>query len=409
MSRWDNDVVSDVKKGSDPLYIKFEANKAHVCRLVDSDNYLKVFRSWVKGDDGKKHEIVVGVEKYDPIKNVVVVEWSPFKDIIGDPRSFYAGGLLESIKGPDGKKLIQLQLQNPEIYNMVCKNEEPTNDDERGWAAGVKFVFKAISRSKHVDMETSEVFDYCETNKTLRILEATQGIFNGIDALRKTHGNCDDYDISIIQQTGVNGASGYKGTRYAVTKPDPATNPNFQRIIKIGKLTPAELEYASPDFDSIYKVTTADELINIIGGKIEHIDICLGTDYAAKLKDTQAGVSSRVSASSGAKPQVAASFKPAAPASEPEAPQNSFSNDSAIPDVSAPAAPQAPAQGRLAAKAAAQSKQPVTVVCGQCKKVISANVDFCDCGTPNLVPCDACGVSFSQWIDTCPSCGHKYS
>lgn len=399
MSRWDNDVVSDGKKGSNPLYIKFEANKAHVCRLVDSDNYLKVFRSWVKGDDGKKHEIVVGVERYDPIKNVAVVEWSPFKNIIGDPRNYYSGGLLESVKGPDGKKLIQLQLQNAEIYNMVCKNEEPTNDDERGWAASVKFVFKAISRSKHVDTETSEVYDYCETNNTLRILEATQGIFNGIDALRKTNGNCDDYDISITQQTGVSGIPGYKGTRYAVTKPDPATNPNFQRIIKIGKLTPAELGYASPDFDSIYKVTTVDEILNIIGGKLEHIDVCLGTDYVAKLKDTQAGVSSRVAASSGVKAQ-AASFKPAAPAPE-AAPQNAFSDDSAIPE--------APVQGRLAKKAAASATaSATTVVCGKCKKTINADVEFCDCGTPNLSPCDACGVSFSQWLNKCPHCGHVY-
>jgi RNA polymerase subunit RPABC4/transcription elongation factor Spt4 len=411
MSRWDNDKSQENtgSKKDDPMLFKIQGDKANICRIVNSDKYVKYLESWIMCDDNIKRPFIVGMEYYDEALGKTVWEWSPLRDILGDPLNFYRGGLLETVKGPNGKQSVW--EDTPEVYNILFFNNDPVNKKQGSWEAKKKFAMEVLPRGTacDVDKETGEAFNWAVDNKHFKVLECGPMLFDSIATLRSTYGDVSDYDINCVR-TGTD----LTNTKYSAAKVDPTTSTRIASICKVGALTEEEKAYTHPDLVKRYAVASADYILEHLDNTLINLDTLTGRSDHLKISKQQTPSSSRASAPAAAKtpaqasaPVTAAQVPNAAPV-EPVSTKIDAFDDSGIPDSPAKAAPvaQTGRVGRLAAKAAAPAK---TVVCGYCQATIDANAQVCpSCNGANLVPCDDCGKPFSQWETTCPYCGKTY-
>ena len=403
MGRWDDDQSQNTKQNEYVLF-KISPEKPNIGRLLNPEGYVKYFESWIMCDDNVKRKFIIGSCTYDAVSGKEIWEWSPLKDVIGDPNNWYRGGLLESVKGEDKKQHFPLEDSCPQAYIIVNKNGD-VRGDSGNWMAKKKYAWEIIPRgnSCDVDTETGETFNWSVTNKSCKVLEAGQTLFDAIALLAKTHGDLDGRDINFTK----NNETDYKKVRYFAAVPDYE---KFKNIVKVGAITAEEKAYVRVDMPSRYAVASAEEVLKHLEQTLSMLESLTGNQILNPIR--------RLVGRDEAKPAPAS--KPmATPASKPKpTPAESvkdLADDSNVPlDGPAPADAKPAFVGRAALKAKTEAKpetSAVKVICGMCKTEIDATVDNCpSCGTVNLQPCDGdnCGKSFSQWLTVCPHCGKKY-
>lgn len=394
-SRWDNDGSKEGGgRQADPSLYTIVADKPNICRLVNASGYIKTWESWIVGDDNKKLPYVIGREYFDEKTGMVVKEWSPLLKIIGNPETYYRGGLLETIKGDDGGKKAVWE-KDPEVFNIIFKNNDLMTD-QGSWQAKKTYYWELIPRGNSCDMdkETGELFNWAVDNKHTKYVKAGQQVFDAINALRAVNGDPSGYDISLTK-TG----QGRNNTKYGALKPDTQQNERLRAIVKQGALSSEEKAYARVNLMELTKVTDADTIITRLSNTIRRLDELTGSNFYETLT---AMLPNRPAASTQTFRTSAVNSTPPA---QPKAAAHEDFDDSAVP-TGEPEAPAEPTVGRRRMKAASTD----TVVCGKCKTTIDANVEVCpSCGEQNLTPCDACGKKFSQFKTKCPHCGQDYS
>ena len=408
MGRWETDQSQGSTK-NEFIQFKITPEKPNIGRLLDPEGYIKYYESWINCDDNVKRRFIIGASTYDAKSQKEVWEWSPLKDIIGDPNNWYRGGLLESIKGEDKKQHFLLSDESEQAFIIVAKNGD-VRGDSGGWFAKKKYAWEIIPRgnSCDVDTETGEAFNWSITNKAFKVLEAGQTLFDAIALLAKTHGELDGRDINFTR----NNETDYKKIRYFAAIPD---YDKFKHIVKQGPITPEEKAYTSVGLKARYAVASAEDILKYLEQTIGMLETHTGRQLLNPIRR----LIGRGETMSSAAPEAKPVEKPAV--NTQSSPAKDLADDSNLPfDTAIPAPAQVKAEepkpfvGRAALKAAQAQAAPtsgVKVTCGIFKTEIDASVENCpSCGTVNLQPCDACGTPFSQWLTKCPNpdCGHEY-
>ena len=340
--------------------VNVESNKPALMRIVDPNNFVKIYESWIVCDDDIARPFIFGTESAEGTDYNVLME------IVGDPERWFKGGIFESIKGTDGKQKFIWEERAPEAF-MIAKG-----DGKNGFKPKKRFVFNAIPRFGEMN-ENNDYVEYSKENKATQALNIPQTAFNALSTVKDNHGDLDTYDV-VLRKTGTT----FMDTKYAFERADKNA---FPKTV-IGGLSAEEQAYAVIDLAKEFAPTSNEDIYEYLKGKIAAMDASAGTDYLAKLQKS-VGAPATVSTRSAAPAPVSA------PVAQPAA-------------ASAPARSATPAPARAAAPAAPAAGH----VCHLCKTPVKDDDMNCPkCGNQTGVPCIDCGTIFSIYDTICPHCG----
>ena len=347
--------------------VNVESNKPALMRIVDPNNFVKIYESWIMCDDDIARPFIFGTESAEGTDFNILME------IVGDPERWFKGGIFESIKDQTTQKQKFIwEDRAPEAF-MIAKG-----DGKNGFKPKKRFVFNAIPRFGEMN-ENNDYIEYSKENKATQALIIPQTAFNALSTVKDNHGDLDTYDV-VLRKTGTT----FTDTKYAFERADKNA---FPKTV-IGGLSAEEQAYATVDLAKEFAPTSNEDIYEFLKGKIAAIDASAGTDYLARLQKS-VGASATVSTRTAA-------------------PAPSVGRTAPAPQPAAAAAPSAtPARSAAPARAAAPAAPVVAGhVCHLCKTPVKDDDMNCpQCGNQVGVPCIDCGAIFSIYDTICPHCG----
>jgi hypothetical protein len=333
----------------------------NLLRIVDPDNDISYWESWILCDDGVKRSFIV----HNSVQGASILG-----KIIGDVKFFNKGGILETKKGETGQKEWKWNsIEDPEIIELVRCNGDKSNPMETGWKPKQKFAFNVIDRKDN----------WCKENKKTKILKIGSGLGGKFVLIEENNGPVDQYDINIVRS-----GQGMTGTKYEPNVPGAFAKDKFPNIV-FGPISEEEQSYAKWDLKAIAGNKSATSVLTYLRNLITRVGKVMGIDFIAMLE-----------AQSEAEKEVWNANKEAGTSSE-SASSETF-NDSAVPfnDAVSPStrAPQA---------------STVLIECPKCKTMNPDNAEKCsNCQVVLLLACDSCHQMMSAFAEECPNCKARY-
>lgn len=368
--------------GEKAIYAKkfiVTADQPNIIRLVNSIGFVKFWEAWIVPDEGGKAlPFIMGVEDFDGNRS-----WNILMEIVGDPLNWFKGGILNSIRGEDGKKKYIWEDRAPNAF-LIAKWNGDISQASGSWEPRKQYAFNCIPRTLEVDKQTGRSFNWTIENKKTQILSIGQTVFDYLKGIRENYGDTDTFDINI-KKTG----SGQFNTKYEVYKAEKTTFP----IAEVGYLTDAEKAYDTWDLLKECAPTSDDIIFDKLGKQIKVISEAMGIDFIGKLQ-----------ASVGNRPQV-----------EVSSTNSRLDEDKSISPLDDSAVPSAPAQQVAPVRAArtvapAPSSEPVKMLpCPHCQKDTPENATECPhCHGIIAGPCSACQKVSHLSLTSCPGCGASF-
>ena len=368
--------------------ILLEDRTDNVLRLVDIEDVTMFEQIWLMCDDGKERPFIVGVENPDTGE----WEYSPLRDVIGEPRTFYRGGFLESIKGSDNKKEYLYMKNDPAFFNQFR-----TNDKGYDRYIATKVLLKAIPRftQKIKDKEgNASTLNWSEVNNKAMLLELPAGSSSkkqsALEKLlqvgRMNEGNLTDYDI-VIQKTGGD---------YDIYK---ATSKISNAVV--GHLS--EKDNEKNNYRIYDAISTASDwyVYKNLRDQITKIDSIMGTrrldvfeEAYVKHEESMGGSSEGTSSNTFTSAPVVET-----PSRMPEAAKA----PAPAPVRGVTVTPPAPVRGGV-------KENDLDLECPtpDCSFVYTQGspIESCpECGTQIQAPCGSCDKPYSVYVADCPHCG----
>lgn len=325
----------------------------NLLRIVDPDNDISYWESWILCDDGIKRSFIV----HNSVQGASILG-----KIIGDVKFFNKGGILETKKGESGgKEWKWSSVEDPEIIDLVRCNGDMNNPMETGWKPKQKFAFNVIDRKD----------SWCKDNKKTKVLKIGSGLGSKLVLIEENNGPVDQYDININRS-----GQGMTNTKYDPTVPGAFVKDKFPNIV-FGPISEEEQSYVKWDLKVVAGNKSATSVLTYLREHIVRIGRVMGQDFIPALE-----------AQSEAEKEVWNANKEAGTTSE------TF-NDSAVPfNETSTRAPQA---------------STVLIECPKCKTMNPDNAEKCsNCSTVLLLSCDSCHQMMSAFAEECPVCHAKY-
>lgn len=199
----------------------------------------------------------------------------------------------------DKKKVFIQEKKNPEIFNMVAKNNtvpgSPAHKMDRGWTGREYFVMNCIDRDP-------TVYGWCKTNKHTVLLSkninlgtdnkgrpveyAEEGVpAYGFTSLLNTnifkfYGDWEKYDIGIEKL----GQMQNPIRVINAVKHNEEVPPELQPFVVSTPLTEEEISWVRYDLNKLFQITSATKLFNRLKLSIKKIDVALGTHFEDELR-----------------------------------------------------------------------------------------------------------------------------
>lgn len=341
--------------------VKLNAGK-NCMRIVDPDNDLCFYESWILCDDGVKRSFIV---------HNSVTGSNILGKIIGDVKFFNKGGILEKVKGDDNKGHYKWEsAEDPEMIDLVRYNGDRIND-KSGWGAKQKFPFNVIDRSD----------TWCKDNKKTKVLKIGRKLAEKFVLLEESTGPMDQYDINI-EKSG----SGIQGTSYEPTVPTSFVQSKFPEIV-FGPITEEEKAYELWLLEDVIKTSSATYILKYLKSHITRIGKIMKQDFISEL---EAQAENEKEAWEATKEANAA------------APKSDTFSDKDVPFNDAVTPAPAPATRVPVSTAPAQA-------CPKCGAMNPGDAEKCsNCQYVLLMACDACHKMISTSAEECPYCHAKY-
>lgn len=357
-------MLKDLKKSGDgtPVVyaqeVKLETGK-NCLRLVDPDNEVSFWESWIMCDDGTKRSFIV---------NNSFTGSNILGKIIGDVKFFNRGGILEKVRGEDGKQKYKIDsVEDPEIIDAVRYNSDSLTD-KSGWGPKQKFIFNVIDRKD----------SWCKDNKKTKVLKIGRKLGEKFVVLEESTGPMDQFDINI-EKAG----SGITGTTYDPTVPTSFVQAKFPEII-FGPISDEEKEYELWDLKMAVKTHSAAYVLKNLRQQIERIGKVMKKDWIAELEAQAENEKEEWEATKEA-------------SSEAPKTSNTF-NDSAVPFQETPAP-----SSRVPESSGTQ------VPCYKCGAMNDSNAVKCgSCQIVLLEPCSVCNKMVKADATSCPFCKTEF-
>lgn len=368
--------------GDFPHQMKIKRNEPNVLRLVKPDEYQKCFVVWLVCDDGERRRFVVENEHEGR---------SVLSEIIGDRRNYYRGGILETKKGDNNKKVyVWENPTDPEIMDIVKYNNDRSGR-AGNWKMKTEFLFNIIDRSMEPD-EQGSIINWCEVNKKTKLLTLGPTAFEYLVDTRDNNGPLDEYDINYTKKgEGLN-------TKHFIQKAG-------DRVpgVVVGPISEDELKYETWDLKKASALSSATYILKYLETTLTRIDNVMGTKKVIELKKQADIEQEEWSSDSSAEEDAVKSSVVQTSATSPF-------DDSNVPPVQ---------QEQQTVKTAAPvttrtpSRVPVseekTFACSNCGAKVPENQANCpSCSMTVQAPCDECGTLFPLTATECPVCGKTY-
>jgi RNA polymerase subunit RPABC4/transcription elongation factor Spt4 len=367
-------MLKDLKKensgGGTPVTyaeeVKLSAGK-NCMRIVDPDNDITFYESWILCDDGVKRSFIV----HNSITGSNILG-----KIIGDVKFFNKGGILEKVKGDDNKGHFKWEsAEDPEMIDLVRYNGDRVND-KSGWAAKQKFPFNVIDRSS----------TWCKDNKKTKVLKIGRKLAEKFVLLEESTGPMDQYDINI-EKSG----QGVTGTNYEPTVPTSFVQAKFPEVI-FGPITDEEKSYELWPLETVVRTSSANYVLKYLKSHITRVGKIMKQDFISEL---EAQAENEKEAWEATKEANAAA-----------APKSDTFSDNEVPFVDAAAPSTAPSV--TPSTRVPESTGPAQA-CPKCRTMNPENAEKCsNCQHVLLMACDACHKMISTSAEVCPYCKAVY-
>jgi hypothetical protein len=235
----------------------------------------------IKGDNGKQLRAIL------PLMDHSHILWRIIDRV------------MESEWGDDKKRHFIQEKKNPEIFNMVSKNNlvpgTPAHKMDRGWSGREYFVMNCIDRepdmyswskeNKHAVLLSKNVtLGINSTGKNVEYAEEgipAYGFTNLLNTnIFKYYGDWEKYDIGIEKLGQMqNPIKVINAVKHSEEVP-----PELQPFIVSTPLTEEEMSWVRYDLNKFFSVTSATKIFNRLKLSIKKIDVALGTHFEDELR-----------------------------------------------------------------------------------------------------------------------------
>lgn len=231
----------------------------------------------VIGDDGKKFRLIRPSFQEDPnyIINRIIAK-------------------VKQARWVDKQKVVPVQQNYPEIYNIIDKNglqaTDPKAKFDKGWAGKEVLILNVIDReqmdwhkeNKHTMLLAKSVNEDSEGNEWVDEGISAYAASEQIIRLWKRYGSWENYDVSITR-------TGSKDQAYiienATRTPEVVDDEKKEKLIsQLDHLTDEEKSWERYDISKLFRKTTNTKIYNKLKGTIARIDAALGTHFLSELE-----------------------------------------------------------------------------------------------------------------------------
>lgn len=237
----------------------------------------------VVGDDGRKFRLIRPSFQEDPnyIINRIIskVKQAKWVDKGGNQK----------------EKILPVQQNYPEIYNIIEKNGLAPTDVkvkmDKGWIGKEVLILNVIDR---------EQMDWHREHKHTMLLaksvnvddNGNEWVDEGISAyaasepirrLWKRYGSWEGYDVAITRTGSMDQPYIIEN---ATRTPEVVDDPEKEKLIsELNHLTDEEKSWERYDITKLFRVTTNTKIYNRLKGTIARIDAALGTHFLSELEN----------------------------------------------------------------------------------------------------------------------------
>ena len=231
---------------------EIKKEEPNVFRIVERD-YEKYMRCWALSDiteTGQRRTIPVITENTHEGRSL-------FGRMLGDPKNFYAGGIMETVK-VGNRGVPKYQSVDPELIDLLFTKFDPSGRSG-SWKPRAEYMFNIIDRD--YEIENGQKINWCAHNKHTKLLKLTPIGFDAFVSLIENEGpDVENYDINYSIKVISN--------RYVHTL--HRAGPMIPNVVT-GPLTPEELAYAKYNLKQIVRVSSATFCLKWFRQTIERI------------------------------------------------------------------------------------------------------------------------------------------
>jgi len=362
--------------GNFPNQMKIKKNEPNVLRIVKPNEYQKCFVVWAVCDDGERRRFVVENEHEGT---------SIFSEILGDRKNYYRGGILETKKGENNKKVyVWDSPTDPELLDIIKYNGDRSGR-AGSWKVKTEFLFNVIDRNTELD-EQGNVINWCKENKKTKLLTIGPTAFEYLVDTRDNNGPLDEYDVNYTKKgEGLN-------TKHFIQKAG-----DIVPGVVVGALSEEELKYETWDLKVASSLSTATFILKYLETTLSRIDNVMGTQKVSALKEQaeiEKSTSDDISEDETQYNGVPSTVQESVVHTSPNVSTQSPAVRTATPVATRVPVVEEPASKTFKCVCGADVPED-SVACPSCKMTLQA-------------PCEECGTLFPLTENTCPVCNKVY-